>query len=496
MRILIDTNIFIYRENHKIILENLQKLLGILNESGEKIIIHPASISELRRDKDEKRKEIILSKIQTYPLLKSPPDPYNDYDFLNIVKKPKNEHDYVDNLILYSIYRNAVGFLLTEDKDIHKKAFNLEISDRVLSINDALKIFVYRRNPSHPPSIKEKKAYNLDIDDKIFDSLKEEYEEFEEWFKKISREGRDCLVYYEPDGSIGAILIYKIENEPIDVGKVLPAKNRLKIATLKVSSVGNKIGELFIKISVEYAVLNGLEEIYLTHFSQSSDYLVDLIEEYGFLNVGQNSREEDVFVKELFPSVNELQDASPVKISKYFYPNFYDGEKINKYIVPIIPKYHDRLFIDRERQISLSEFLGELIIEGNTIKKAYISHSNIKRISPGDILIFYRSHINQEITCLGVVEKTFTDLNNSNKILEHVGKRSVYSKDEIDEFAKKTTLVILFTLSTYLPSPLSIKKLKEFKILKAAPQSIQQIKHEKYLTLKRESEIDERFTVN
>ncbi len=399
-------------------------------------------------------------------------------------------------MILYSIYRNAAGFLLTEDKEIHKKAFNLDMGDRVLSINDALKIFVYKRYPSHPSSIKEKKVYNLDINDEIFDTLKEEYEEFEEWFEKISREGRDCLVYYEPDGSMGAILIYKIENEPIDVGKVLPAKKRLKIATLKVSSIGNKIGELFMRISVDYSIIHDLQEIYLTHFSQSSDYLVDLIEEYGFLNVGKNSRGEEVFIKELFPDAAKLQKVDPVTISKYYYPNFYDGEKIKKYIVPIIPEYHDRLFSGQERQSSLQEFFNEFVIEGNTIKKAYLSHSNIKQILPGDILIFYRSQSNQSATCLGVVDKVFTDLNTATDILELVGKRTVYSKTEINTMAKKTTLVILFTLSAYLPTQLSINKLKELKIIKAAPQTIQRIKHDKYLILKKESAIDERFTFN
>ncbi len=77
-----------------------------------------------------------------------------------------------------------------------------------------------------------------------------------------------------------------------------------------------------------------------------------------------------------------------------------------------------------------------------------------------------------------------------------MGKRSVYSKYEIDELSKKTTMIILFTLTTYLPKTLNLKNLKELSILKGAPQSIQEITHENYLLLKKESEIDERFTVN
>jgi len=51
-------------------------------------------------------------------------------------------------------------------------------------------------------------------------------------------------------------------------------------------------------------------------------------------------------------------------------------------------------------------------------------------------------------------------------------------------------------LSAYLPTQLSINKLKELKIIKAAPQTIQRIKYDKYLILKKESAIDERFTFN
>lgn len=140
-------------------------------------------------------------------------------------------------------------------------------------------------------------VYNLDISDPIFISLKEEYEEFDSWFKKISREGRKCWVYRRRDGAIGAILIYKIENDPIDATPPLPAKKRLKISTLIVTHIGYKIGELFIKLAVGYSIKNNLTEIYLTHFTKPDDYLVDLITEYGFYKAAVNNRGEDVFVK-------------------------------------------------------------------------------------------------------------------------------------------------------------------------------------------------------
>ena len=55
MRILLDTNIIISRENNKIIDEDLQILLRIINKLKLNIVLHPKSIEDIKRDKDENR---------------------------------------------------------------------------------------------------------------------------------------------------------------------------------------------------------------------------------------------------------------------------------------------------------------------------------------------------------------------------------------------------------------------------------------------------------
>ena len=82
MRVLIDTNILIGREDPKVIDKNLQELLLLLHDNNSKIMIHPASIEDINNDKDENRKKIILSKLKTYPHLESPPDYTNDHEFI------------------------------------------------------------------------------------------------------------------------------------------------------------------------------------------------------------------------------------------------------------------------------------------------------------------------------------------------------------------------------------------------------------------------------
>jgi len=305
------------------------------------------------------------------------------------------------------------------------------------------------------------------------------------------------LVYFEADGSIGALLIYKVENEPIDSTPALPAKNRLKLCTFKVTHTGYKIGELLIKLSVQYCVQNNLTEMYLTNFPKEEDHFANLIAEYGFQKIASKKNGEDVYAKKLIPEKEEVGSLSPLEISKLYYPSFFDGPRVRKFMVPIRPEYHNRLFIDYEgRQTTIPEHVGEFIIEGNTISKVYLSHSKIRKISKGSLLLFYRSGARKELTSLAVVEKAFFGLKDRDRVIRLVGKRTVYSTEEIEEFVKKPTLVIFFRSHFHFPKPLRLDELKRMEILKNAPQSIITIPHQKYLQIKRESKINERYTFN
>ena len=495
MRILIDTNIFIYRENSHIIPSNLQSLLKTLNDLIVQILVHPLSVHEIEKDRNHERREITLSKIKTYPILANPPSLEVDQQFLNIVGQTNNAHELVDNNLLYCVYKNAIDFMITEDRAIHRKSDRLGISDRVFDIDEALEYFkrqlLVEKVPT-PPALKYVPVYNLDINDPIFTSLKEEYGNFLDWWGKISREGRKAWVYFKGD-RLGAILIYKIEDEAIASNPPLPKKRRLKLSPFKVTYNGYKIGELFIKISTTFAINNNTDELYLTHFTKPDDYLVELVENFGFYKVAEK-KGEDIFTKKLVP---DEKTKEPLGISRKFYPSFYDGEGVEKFVVPIRPEYHNRLFTDYQpRQPTLFEFCGELIIEGNTIKKAYLSHSRIIKMSEGDILLFYRSVDERRITSMGVIERVYHDIRNPDEIIRYVGKRSVYTKKEIEEIAKKPTKVILFKQHFHLKNPLALDYLRTNNILSGAPQSIVRIPHEKYLRIKRGGDINECFTIN
>ena len=287
MRVLLDTNIIILREDNKVIQEDLQILMRVIQKLDYKILLHPKSIEDLNRDPNDQRRKITISKFKTYDTLEGAPDLNTDLKFLNLIDSSRKENDLIDDSLLYAVYRNAVNFLITEDLGIHKKARRIKLSERVLNVIEALDLFK-REIPKEvtlPPALIKSTMASLDVDDPIFDSLREDYKNFNNWYANKSRTGRECWAYIRNNGSIGAVLIYKFENESINSEPPLEKRDRLKIATMKVSHVGHKIGELLLKLSFELAIKNNIPEIYLTHFTRENDYLVDLINEYGFNKV-------------------------------------------------------------------------------------------------------------------------------------------------------------------------------------------------------------------
>lgn len=496
MRVLIDTNIFISRENHAVVPDSLQRLLNVLHGANVQILVHALSIKEVQRDRDVKRKTIELSKIKTYAVLEDPPDPAGDEEYAKIVGEARDEGEVVDHCLLYCVHRNAVDFLISEDKEIRRKSQRLDISHRVLGIDESLDYFARELGQPHvisPPAVREVPVYTLDVKDPIFDSLRGQYPDFEAWWMRISREGRRAWVYRGKNGRLGAILIYKKENEAIPSNPPLPKRERVKICTFKVSEMGRKIGELFVKLSVKYAIEIRFDEIYVTLFPSGGEELIELIREFGFERVA-NKDGEHVYLKRVVP---DGYPCSNTEAAKRFYPTYYDGPSVQKFIVPIIPKYHNRLFTEFERrQAHLTEYAGELIIEGNTIKKAYLCYSKISRMQAGDVLLFYRSKDEMALTSVGIVERVYHVVRDAERIMRYVTNRTVYTKAEIETMAKKSTKVILFNWHFHFPNPLRLEYLLQKGIVRRAPMSIVRVAHNKYLEIKKTGGLDARFTVS
>ena len=502
MNVLIDTNIFISREDYKQVPTSLTSLLRLFEENAVKILVHPMSKQDIKRDADAVRKEISLSKILAYPELTSPPASHEDSGFIGIVGVPRTDREVVDNELLYAIYKDAADFLVTNDTEILRKAEKTGIADRVFNVEEGLEFFkaqFVRRATAPTPAIQLVPVYNLSLSDPIFESLKVDYPEFETWWKKISREGRKAWISEKLDKTLGALLISKEETEPIDCTPPLGKKRRLKISTLIVKHMGQKIGELFLKLAINHAIENNINDVYLTHYVKPSDELVNLLDQYGFIRAGRKTSGEDVFSKCIKPIVpsQELESFPPKELNRKYYPSFYDGPRVRKHVIPIKPEFHNRLFIEyRYRTPGLMEAAGELIVEGNTIKKAYICHARSKKLGEGDVLLFYRSR-DQMLTSVCSLDKIFRDVGSYEEVIKLVGKRTVYSKDElINLVSHGPVMIILFLLHFELKNYITLPKLQKARIMLRAPQSVMEISDERYQQVLKMGGLDERFTLH
>ena len=207
--------------------------------------------------------------------------------------------------------------------------------------------------------------------------------------------------------------------------------------------------------------------------------------------ISEDSKSQDYPI-----SKEEIESITPVEFNKRHYPAFYDGHRVRKHIIPIRPQYHDRLFIEyRHRVPSIFEGAGELITEGNTIKKAYICHTVSKKLNPGDILLFYRSKDNRELTSICTAETVFQKVEKYEEIIKIVGKRTVYTKDDLLEILDQgPATVIIFLLHFDLNSYISLHNLQRACIVRKAPQSVMEISDERYLQILKLGGLDERFT--
>lgn len=497
MRVLLDTNILIPREDFAVVPSSVQRLLVNLSASKVQMLVHPLSLTDLSHDRNDERRQVVSSKISSYPQLSPYPDFRSDEDFKKAVRWDGDSGLLVDLELLYAVYKNSVDLLITQDLEIHRRAVWISVDTRVLDIEEATRSFQpIEEWRSVTASLQEVDLWSVDVGDPIFDDLKKEYPRFENWFRDKCREGSRAIINRLDDGGIGAILMLKEENESIPSVPPLPAKPRLKIRTFKVANRGNYLGELFIRIAVDRAFKTDRDEIYFTHFSTDFDPLANLTYQFGFERssgiVWPDGRIEDVYVKNMF-SVGPVTGTSALEIDRRYFPSFCDGPLVRKCVVPILPQFHKRLFGGRdEAQSTLDLFTGGFIPEQNTILKAYLCRSRT-RVSPGDVMLIYRSHDARAITSIGVIESAHYDVRDASEIRREVSKRTVYSQAEINDFAEKGATVVLFRHCMTLGKPVDSVMMKRAGV--SPPRTISLIPQEAYEFIIRRGGLDRRFTI-
>jgi hypothetical protein len=486
IRLLLDTNIGIQLEELETgsgkIRESFKRFSELCHRHGVKLFHHPDSKLDIGHDKNVDRQRATKSRFGKYPPL--PNVPHGEVSELeDLFMAIDGPNDLVDCQILYAVHRDCIEYLISEDVGLHKRASYSGLNERVFTIEEAIKFLLkhFSEEPFAYPHSENVSLSGLDIADPFFDSLKEDYKAFPEWFAKMQKKGERGWIIKENDELAGICIV-----EDKGVGK-LPYRQdhrTLKACTFKISRkfTGQKYGELLLKTLFSHCIYNNYDLVYLTTFPKQAP-LVYVLRDFGFL-LGPKPREngELELFKTFTPAPADHPRVDPLVFAKTWFPYYYDDKTIPKYVIPIQPQYHDILFPEVRPNPPLFEDTSR-VPPGNTIKKAYLCHSPTKSLEKGSLILFYRSRPDQKITTLAIVEETkrFTDLP---ELLKMVGKRSVYTIKEMKEMLKKETMVIKFRLLKHISKQFDLGELKRTKVLKDAPISITSIAHKDYLKLK------------
>lgn len=503
MRALLDTNIIIHRESSHIKNRDIGTLFKWLDKGKYLKYIHPITIEEIEKNINKETTDTFKIKMDSYELLKTVA-PMN----LNVQavseKVDNGLNDKNDTALLNEVYCDRVDLLITEDKKIHKKANLLGIGDKVFTIDSFLEKVV-SENPGLMDykvlSVTKKHFGNINLQDSFFDGFREDYVGFDKWFNKKSDE--IAYVTYHKN-NILSFLYLKIEGSDenySDINPILKPCKRLKVGTFKVVSNGVRLGERFIKIIFDNALINKVDEIYVTIFDKRDDEkrLIELFENWGFYLHGKkisSSGEELVYVRKFKPAFNKT-------IPKKTYP--FLSRSTNIFFIPIYPEYHTELLPDSILKTESPDDFIENEPHRNAISKVYISRSFEKSIQCGDVIIFYRTggYHQSVITTIGIIEEVIFDIKDETDFISKCRKRSIFSDIELKKHwnysVTNRPFIVNFIYAYSFPKRINLKRLIELGIIpdiESAPRGFQKISIDNFNTLLRETQTDESIIVD
>lgn len=466
MRALLDTNIVIHRENVKVTNLSIGQLFHWLDALHYEKIIHPYTVDELRKYSNEQMQSLYDARLSAYTLMKSVAT--QTITFTNLLNEaPKTDNDRIDNQLLFELYCGRADILITEDRKMRLKAEKLGITNKVFTIN----AFITKAVSENPELIDYKalsvrKEYfgNIDVSNSFFDTFRDTYPGFENWFSKKCDE--EAYICRNDKGDMLGFLYIKTEDESenyTDITPMFKPMRRLKVGTFKVEASGFRLGERFIKIIFDNAIERRLNEIYVTLFMNSPELkaLYDLLKRWGFEEYGTkrtNEKDELVLIKRL-GSYNDT--LTP----KQNFPNIKYSRQ--KFFLPIEAKYHTPLLPDSQLKTENEvDFLGDKPHK-YALQKVYISFSYKRNMNPGDFLVLYRKGVTQGrkgyesvVSTIGIIDEVKYDFENKEEFFKYCENRTVFTPEELEYFwntKKGTLLVIKFIYVKSLTRRLNLK---------------------------------------
>lgn len=501
MKVLLDTNIVIHREANRAVREDIGVLFRWLDNLHYSKCIHPITVQEIEKHSDPHVVRSFKIKMGNYNVLQTVAPALQDVARI-CAPLDKSDNDRNDTSLLNELASGRVDALITEDKLISTKAALLGLADQVFSIEKFLEK-VTSENPALADykvlAVRKTLFGKVSVDESFFQSFKSDYPGFEKWFNRKSEEE---VYVCQSEGKLLAFLYLKAEGEDEsypDISPQFTRKKRLKIGTFKVELNGYKLGERFLKIVFDNAMLLKVDEIYVTIFDHSPEHhrLIELLEEYGFVRHGTKTTaggEELVYIRDFSPAFNPVD---PKKTFPYLSP------KTATYLVSINPEYHTELLPDAILNTESPADYIENEPHRNAISKVFISRSLERDLKPGDKIVFYRTAgaegnaIHRSVvTAIGIVERVILDIPNEAEFIQACGKRSVFSAEKLSEWwnAKPYSrpFVVHFLNARTFPKRPNLKTLIDLGVIanaRSAPRGFTKISPQQLKAILKEAQV-------
>lgn len=289
-----------------------------------------------------------------------------------------------------------------------------------------------------------KKFSDINLEDEFFDSLKNDYPGtasstgFIDWFKKKSFNGSIALVF-EDEMGIGAFVALKSENEEIKTREgTLPAEDRMKVSTLKISERhrGERYGEGAIGLMLWKWQASSFNQIYVTVFDKQKTLIAQL-ERFGFKKIGYNLNGEGIYIKDK----RKLDFSNPY----LSFPFIKSGFDYAGYLI-IEDSYHDTMFAYSElanNRSDLQNKIGNSVSNG--LSKIYVGKAPVQNHKVGEPILIYRkdttggygTKYRSCITSYAVVTDVIQAKSNGHyhmsfdDLIKRIGNKSVFNKEEL-----------------------------------------------------------------
>lgn len=348
---------------------------------------------------------------------------------------------------LQCLKQGLIDMVLSEDPLLYAMAYKVGVSQYVYGLSqflDRCEVDYPKKNPFKGVSIYKVNFADVDVHDTFFDSFRQEYLRFDEWFG--SKKNEPVFIAWDENKKVRAFLYLKIELEKEDYSMILPSfvpAKRLKIGSFKVDMPGCRMFERFLYIIFNTAFREHVSEIYITLFPRYKSRLLlkEQLQRWGFEKWG-TKYEEDVLVKNFRKHGNEKYRQN--------YP-FHERPK-KAFMISLDEKYEEALFGRNEISYNDNDNLYP-------IRKIIICHGQRYGIERSDILFVY-SLAQQRITHIGIVEDVLYKFKTEKDFIFACKKRCILSNNQLIRywnFSKQTPFVVKFLNSYFVSFNDSIK---------------------------------------